>query len=82
MQINLEGGYIEAVGEWSNVHGEKRPMWTAVSTWTGETIENFYTRGLAEFWVWTVNEKFASMKMRGPGRRRQDLARTLGDYEP
>ena len=64
MKINLEGGYIEVIGTWTNVIGEKRPMYRAVTSHTNEAIECF-SKGLAEFWVWINHERYESMRMRG-----------------
>ena len=63
MKINLEGGYIETIGEWKDIHGNAKPMYRAYSSHTNSAIECF-SRGLAEFYVWVVNEKYASMGMR------------------
>jgi glycerol-3-phosphate dehydrogenase len=64
MKINLEGGYVEIIGTWKNVLGQEFPLYRAFSNHTNTSLE-CQSRGLAEFFVWIVNEKYASMMMRG-----------------
>lgn len=62
-KISLPGGTIEPHGSYTT-HDGQRPFWRATSSWTGQTIE-CQTRGLAEFFVWITNERYASAQMRG-----------------
>lgn len=59
----LPGGTIVPEGTYRTADGA-RPMWRATSSHTGESIL-CYSRGLAEFYVWIVNETYASRQMRG-----------------
>ena len=63
--IRLPGGHIEPHGTYLTQDGT-RPAWRATSSHTGQTVE-CYSRGLAEFFVWIVNERYASMAMRSTG---------------
>lgn len=62
-KIALPGGHIEPTGTYQT-HAGTQHSWHATSSHTGESIECL-SRGLAEFFVWIVNERCASMTMRG-----------------
>jgi hypothetical protein len=63
MQVSLPGGYIETTGTYQTHEGTKN-TWRATSSWTGQSIECL-SRGLAEFFVWIINERCASEVERG-----------------
>lgn len=56
-RIEMKGGYIQQIGEWKSNTGEVLPYWKAHSNHTGDEIE-CYSRGLAEFFVWIVAQRF------------------------
>lgn len=63
MRHSLPGGHIETTGTYQT-HAGTQHSWRATSSHTGQSIECL-TRGLAEFYVWIVNERYAGAKMRG-----------------
>jgi hypothetical protein len=65
MKINLEGGYIETTkNKWKDAAtGETNSFWRSHSKWT-QRVEIFYTKGLAEFTVWVINEVYQSRQQR------------------
>lgn len=55
-QITVEGGVLESAGSWKDASGEVNSFWKATSEHTDETL-TFYTKGLAEYFIWVINER-------------------------
>jgi hypothetical protein len=62
--IKLAGGYITPVGFWFNAAtGERNQFWVAKSDHVKTEIK-CYTRALAEYYIWAINERVESYKYR------------------